>query len=557
MAAEIPEQARETGQPVAFRAYVVLLALAAAAFLPWGVAAAAARPLETVLWVSFIAGSNLLVVPMLPKQGIDASLGAPVGVAAAVVLAPPLAMLVNLVGFTNQRELRREASLWLSAFNRAQMALTAGAASSAALLVPASPVLRTLAAVAVYNVVNTLAVAVCLSTRGRAALPRAARESTAPFPRFAVDYVLVGLLAAFVVLGYEAAGVLAVALLALPLALGYSALRSARVAEDRAEQLAARVSDLETLNGLGADLLTVRQRTMVSERGQEALRSALGTDDVLVTLAGEGRAALRTVPILGAEPAVVQVPHGLSDSSLAVVEAVAGLLGMALQRLELENELSEVERARAALSGRILEEGTRERSRIAMEIHDEVLPYLAAAGIQADNVRSALVVGDGARADHLADATRVAVQDGIARLREVLDALQRQIIVPGGLRPGLVEALEELRLKHGVDGCLQAVDPLPRLPLAVEILVLETVRGCLANVASHAKADSVTVVVSVTQRTIVTELRDDGCGFDPAAVEPGHHGLALMARRVELARGKFEISSSPGAGTTVKLEVPV
>lgn len=557
MGAEISQQARKKGHPLAFRAYVLLLVAASAASLPWGLAAAGRRPLETALWVVFVAGSNLLVVPMLPKQGIDASLGAPLGVAAAVVLPPPLAMLVNLVGFTNQRELRREASLWMSAFNRTQMALTAGAASYAALLAPGNLVSRTIAAVAVYNIVNTLAVAISLWTRGRAALPRAARESTAPFPRFAVDYVLVGLLAAFVVLAYEAAGVLAITLLALPLALGYSALRSARVAEDRAEQLAARVSDLETLNGLGADLLTVRDRTMVTDRGREALRTALGTGDVVVTLTGEARADLRTVPILGAEPAVVQVPDELSDSSMAVVEAVAGLLGMALQRLELENELGEVERARAALSGRILEEGTRERSRIAMEIHDDVLPYLAAAGIQADNVRSALVAGDVRTADHLANTTRAAVHDGITRLREVLDALQRQIIVPGGLRPGLVEALEELRLKHGVDGCLQAADPLPRLPLAVEILVLETVRGCLANVASHAKADAVAVSVTVNERTICAEVRDDGCGFDPGAVDPGHHGLALMARRVELARGRFEVASTPGAGTTVTIEVPV
>ena len=562
---EVSQREGDSSYPLTFRAYVVLLVAAAGAFLPAGINAAAEKPLETVLWIVFIAGANLLVIPMLPKLDIDASLGAPVGVAAAIVLPPPLAMLVNLVGFTNQRELRGEAPLWMSAFNRTQMALTAGAASLASLgaasLVPninlVGPILETLAAVVVYNVVNTLAVAVSLWTRRLAALPKAARQSTAPFPRFAIDYGLVAFMAAFVVITYREVNVWAVALLALPLALGYSALRSARVAEDRAEQLAARVSDLETLNGLGADLLTVRDRTKVPERGEEALRTALSRSDVAVTLSGEGGPGLRQVPILGAEPAAVRVPDGLGDSSMAVVEAIAGLLGMALQRLELENELGEFERARAALSGRILEEGTRERSRIALEIHDEVLPYLAAAGIQADNVRSALSARDVDSADRLADATRAAVHDGIARLREVLDALQRQIIVPGGLRPGLVETLEELRLKHGIDGVLRADDHLPPLPLAVEILVLETVRGCLANVALHAKAESVAVSLTVNERHIVAEVRDDGRGFDPEAVEPGHQGLALMARRVELARGRFTILSAPGSGTTVQLEVPV
>lgn len=547
---------RDPAYPLAFRVYTGLLIVGSLLVVPYGLTLAAENPAEAVVWVVFIATASLLVVPMLPKANVDASLGAPVSVAAAVILAPPVAFLVNLLGFTNERELRRRASPWAVAFNRTQAALAAGAASFAAMLV-SHRIVSTVVAVLVYNVVNTIAVTVGLWSTRRLRLPEAARGSTAPFPRFAVDYGLVALMAGFVVVAYDTVGLWGVGLLALPLALGYSALQSARVAEDRAEQLAARVADLETLNGLAADLLTVRDRDQAPMKGREALALALSTDEVEVSLTGDGRTDLRPVPILGAEPAAVRVPPGLSDSSMAVAEAIAGLIGMALQRLELEHELSEVERARAALSGRILEEGTRERSRIALEIHDEVLPYLAAAGIQADNVRSALVAGDEPAADRLADAARVAVQDGIARLRQVLDALQRQILVPGGLRPGLIEALEELRLKHGVEGELRAPDTLPPLPLAVEILVLETIRGCLANVALHAHARTVRVSVEVSERHIAVEVRDDGCGFDPAAIGPGSHGVALMAQRVELARGRFVIESTPGAGTTVQVEVPV
>lgn len=548
---------REPAYPLAFRVGTAFLALGSLVFVPQGVALAIQAPFETIVWVVFIATASLLVVPMLPKVDVDASLGAPVSVAAAVVLAPPLAVLVNLLGFTNEREIRGRASAWAVAFNRSQAALAAGAASYAALLVGDRRIAATIIAVLVYNVVNTAAVTGALWAMRRLRLPEAARESTAPFPRFAVDYVLVALMAAFVVVAYDTVGMWGVGLLALPLALGYSALQSARVAEDRAEQLAARVADLETLNGLAADLLTVRDRAQVPTKGREALVHALATDAVEVSLSGEGREDLRSVPILVAEPAAVRVPHGLSDSSMAVVEAIAGLLGMALQRLDLEHELSEVERARVALSGRILEEATRERSRIALEIHDEVLPYLAAAGIQADNVRSALTAGDQGGADRLADMARKAVHEGIVRLRQVLDALQRQILVPGGLRPGLEEALEDLRLKHGVEGDLQAPEPLPPLPLAVEILVLETVRGCLANVALHARAQSVAVSVGVNERHMVVRVRDDGCGFDRAAVGAGSHGLTLMEQRVELARGRFVIASAPGCGTTVQMEVPV
>lgn len=544
-------------QPLPFRVYVTAILGVALYFVPKGVAHVVDDPVEAVAWVLFISAASLLTVPMLPKVDVDAGLGAPVSVAAAVVLQPPLALVVNLVSVAGERELSGGASLWVIGFNRGQVALSAGAASLAAHNQPWGPVAGTLVAVVVYNLVNAGAVSVAAWCLGRLGLSEAAKGAAAPFPRFAVDFGLVALLALIVVGSYPSVGVFSVALMVLPLWLGYSALRSARESEDRAEELDLRVRDLETLNALGAELLAARRRDDVPAIGERALRAALDSDDVEVSLAGEIRPGLAVVKVPGAEPAAIGVAADLGERSLSVAEGIGGLLGMTLQRMELEQELAEVERARAALSSQILEEGTRERSRIALEIHDDVLPFLAAAEIQADNVRSALVAVDRERADRLATATRDAVHDGIAQLRGVIDALRRQVVVPGGLRHGLVEALNELRLKHGVDGRLHAPEPLPPVPFAVEILLLETVRGCLANVARYAAASTVDVGVDVDGSSIVASVRDDGRGFDPRAVPPGHDGLALMSQRIELARGRFAVMSTPGRGTTVQVEVPV
>ena len=548
---------REARFHPAFRVYVVLLTVATLAVLPAGVMDAVDAPVPTLLWILFIAAANLLTIPAAPKWNIDASLGAPVSVAAAVILSPPLALLVNFFGFANEREWRRGTSPWLVLFNRTQMALSAAAAAVAANLQPWGLIVGALVAVIVYTVVNTTAISLQVLLRRNVQLVEAAKGSAAPFPHFMLDFGLVTLLSVLIVIGHEQVGPLAVLLLALPLWLGYSALRSAREAEDRAEQLAARVRELETLHALGNELLTARDLERVRIIAMGALRSALDTDSVDVAVQGDVRQGLVPVAVPGAEPFTIGVPPGLSEQARAGVEAIAGLLGNALQRVRLERELGAVERARTALSGQILEEGTRERNRIALQVHDEVLPYLAAAEIQADNVRSALSRQDGVRADELAKATQQLVHDGIHRLREVIAALRRQIVTPGGLRQALLGALEEVRLSAGVEGALDAPDPLPPLPLAVEILILETVRGCLANVANHAKADTVEVHVGVADGRIRLDIRDNGAGFDPAAVPPGHHGLGLMTQRVELARGTFHIQSEQGAGTTVHVEVPV
>ena len=92
-------------QPLAFRLYVTAILGVALAFVPAGVAYVVHDPLEAVAWVLFISAASLLTVPMLPKVDVDAGLGAPVSVAAAVILGPPLALVVNLVSVAGEREL--------------------------------------------------------------------------------------------------------------------------------------------------------------------------------------------------------------------------------------------------------------------------------------------------------------------------------------------------------------------------------------------------------------------------------------------------------------------
>ena len=546
-----------SGYPPAFFGLLGALAAGILVAVPAGAGYLAAMPVEALLWIAFLAASNLLALPALPRVRLDVTLSAPLVVATAVLFPPPLVVLLNFLGVTNVRELRRTARLWMSVFNRCQFGVAAGVAALAAQAQPFGDIAGTVTAVVVFNVANTALVTLGLWSQRLVGLAGAAWGSTSPFPRFAVDYGLVLLLALFIVVAYDRTGPWVVALLALPLWLGFSAMRSARESEDRAEELAVRVRELETLHEAATELLASRQPGHAVVVARAALATALDTDEVGVALDGTVADGLERVGVPGAEPAALGIPPESSGRAREVVEALAGLLGMTLVRQSLEQELAEVERARAQLSGQILEEGTRERSRIALELHDDVLPALAAAQIQADNARSAIGAGRLDRADQLAGAARDAAQQSIARLREVLDTFRRQILVPGALREGLVQALDELKVQHGIEGELCAADELPAIPFALEILLLEVARGCLTNVARHAGAGRVELALGQNDTHIVLDVRDDGAGFDPEAIPGGHHGLALMRQRVELARGRFDVASAPGAGTHVHVEVPL
>jgi signal transduction histidine kinase len=90
----------------------------------------------------------------------------------------------------------------------------------------------------------------------------------------------------------------------------------------------------------------------------------------------------------------------------------------------------------------------------------------------------------------------------------------------------------------------------------LESTVYRLVQEALANVAKHARAEHAYVQVGANANCVMVEMRDDGVGFDPDVRAPGF-GLVGMKERIALAGGKLEITSSLGAGTTVRAEVPL
>lgn len=481
-------------------------------------------------------------------------------IAVAVIFPWSVALVITFLGFWSEHEVRERVSLWLSLFNRAQHALsTAVAAAVAGNIRPGESTLRlvvsTLVAAIIYNICNTVLVNVGVSTRFAVSPIEAANHSFQP--GFATLFGVVSLLALLFVVLRERVGVWSLALVALPVWLGYRALQSSREADERANELAQRVDELETLNRLGSDLLRARRASDVLLTAETALAVMLPGAQVQVGQDQTLPSELRRVAVTGFPATFIGVSQEAAAQAQQGIEAVAGLAGLGLQRVKLEAELAENEKALSQLSGRILEEGTHERSRIALEIHDEVLPYFAAAGIQADNARRSLERGESDNAGRMTDLTMEAIYDGVGRLRTALDDMRRVVVVPGGLRESLQSALDELTIEHRLRTHMQVEEPLPQLPLAVEILVVETVRGCLSNVARHARATNVWVSTRARDNAFVVAIADDGRGFDPEAVAPGHQGLALMKQRVGLVRGRLEVGGRQGSGTTVTVEVPI
>ena len=101
-----------------------------------------------------------------------------------------------------------------------------------------------------------------------------------------------------------------------------------------------------------------------------------------------------------------------------------------------------------------------------------------------------------------------------------------------------------------------------RLPSKVELALYRIIQESLTNIAKHARAKNVSIVVERKARTVIAIVEDDGCGFDVRAVldspnEETKLGLHGMRERAELVGGKLQIESTPGAGSSVFVEIPI
>src|SRR5690606_4625666 len=100
-----------------------------------------------------------------------------------------------------------------------------------------------------------------------------------------------------------------------------------------------------------------------------------------------------------------------------------------------------------------------------------------------------------------------------------------------------------------------------RLPSAIETTIYRIVQEAMNNVHKHATAKHISVSVERRGDQVVAIVEDDGRGFDPAEVEQGGDvpkiGIAGMRERAAIVGGELTVESTPGAGTTVRVKIPI
>jgi len=205
---------------------------------------------------------------------------------------------------------------------------------------------------------------------------------------------------------------------------------------------------------------------------------------------------------------------------------------------------------------------TRERNRLARELHDTVAHTLSGLAVQLEAVR-AVREDDERRARDLTDAALVSVRRGLVETRRALADLRAGPLEEFGLPGAIARYAAEVGARSGAEVLVEVDRGWSPLPGAVEHAVYQVTKEALENAARHARPRQVRVRLRLDDGTVELTVADDGSGFDPRhspPQDPGEVpprlGMLGMHERARLVGGSLEVTSRPGAGTTVRLRVP-
>jgi signal transduction histidine kinase/PAS domain-containing protein len=244
--------------------------------------------------------------------------------------------------------------------------------------------------------------------------------------------------------------------------------------------------------------------------------------------------------------------RGVRPDDVPFLLAVANLLGSAVQRHRLEQELTAQAEARGRLVAHALDAEDRTRREISETLHDGPLQDVLALHQHV----ARLEPRDAQEAMYLARALD-GLRHAIAGLREVMLELHPVVLEVGGLE----SALGAVAAQQGQLGGFEAVVHVePDTGGPRDELVVSLARELLVNAAKHSGARRVDVAVRRAGAELVLEVSDDGRGIPegrlPAALREGHIGLASTRQRVEAVGGSVELGDRPGGGTRVTAAIP-
>jgi signal transduction histidine kinase/chaperonin cofactor prefoldin len=244
-----------------------------------------------------------------------------------------------------------------------------------------------------------------------------------------------------------------------------------------------------------------------------------------------------------------------TQEQFRLVEALVSQAAVAGQNAWLFDQVRSGHERLKDLSHRMVQIQENERSYIARELHDETGQALASLILGLDLIERSAQKPE-------------KIIEGVAQLEAIVSRVMENLHrIAMNLRPaaldhlGLADALRQyvqgFAEIHSIAVLFDSMGVNERLPEQVEVALYRIAQEALTNVIRHAHATQIQVLLEKAESKLRLTIQDNGVGFDPKArVEHNGMGLVGIRERVSMLGGQLAVTSTPGEGTVLRIEIP-
>ena len=223
-----------------------------------------------------------------------------------------------------------------------------------------------------------------------------------------------------------------------------------------------------------------------------------------------------------------------------------------------QQELRQSREELRALAGQLLTAQEEDRRRISRDLHDDINQRLAMLSMDLRQAEK-----DTSHDAHALRSTIRLVSDQLTAVsddvRQMAYRFHPSILDDLGLVKAIRRQIDDFAARTGSKVSYVHRDPTTALPDELAISLYRIVQESLSNIARHAHASHVEIELICEDDLVSLSVHDDGTGFDQTQLSKtgAHLGLLSMRERVRLAKGRFEIDSTPSQGTHIHVEIPL
>jgi signal transduction histidine kinase len=195
-----------------------------------------------------------------------------------------------------------------------------------------------------------------------------------------------------------------------------------------------------------------------------------------------------------------------------------------------------------------------ERQKLARELHDSVSQALYGIALGARTAQAQMKL-EPAKLDEPLDYILSLAEAGLSEMRALIFELRPESLQNEGLLAALTKQADAIQARHKIS-VMTDFDQEPDISLDAKEALYRIAQEAMQNIAKHAHATHIELVLKEDIQSLILEICDNGKGFDINRDFPGHLGLKSMPERAAQIGGEFHIYSELGVGTTINVKIP-